>query len=112
MDQQAVCRKMAQLVGLTQEEAAVWQEVCDACCQRVLARLRPGVDQESNRDRLELCAAMLAAQQVRLRLTDGAQSFRLGEVSASYGAPEDSRDAWEWIGDLLDHWGVALMGLE
>ena len=46
MDQQAVCRKMAQLVGLTQEEAAVWQEVCDACCQRVLARLRPGVDQE------------------------------------------------------------------
>lgn len=112
MDQQAVCQKMAQLAGLTQEEAASWQGVCDACCQRVLARLRSGVDQEANRDRLELCAAMLAAQQVRLRLSDGAQSFRLGEVSATYGPPEESRNAWEWISDLLDHWGVALMGLE
>ena len=108
MDIDEIMKRFAALAGLTEEDAAVWQPLCEDALVRIQSQCREDVDTAEQSGLLCAAVSALAFYQYSLRSTvTETEDFTAGDIritqktSSNNGAKELWEDAKEQIAPLL-----------
>lgn len=113
MEEELLMKDFALISGLAPESVEEWRPFVLACWAELRGKLRAGVDEAANKERLALACAALANHRYQTIVETSCGKVQVGEISFTQNSGEKSRkELLEMVGDLLDSQGVCVKGVE